>query len=104
MIAPLEDPGGAGAGDIAEGGGSSGIAGPWVAEVGVIQDIEGLKAKIEIEALMDGEDAGDLRIDLIRRNTPELISGGVSESAGRHGIGTRICRIRYIAERVWVQA
>ena len=82
----LEDPGGAGAGDIAEGGGRTGSSGPWVIEVGVIQDIEGLKPKSEVEAFMDGEDAGNLRIELIRRDTPERISAGVSESAGRHGI------------------
>ena len=82
----LKDSGSAGTGDIAEGGGRTGSSGPWVVEVGVIQDIEGLQAKIEVEAFMDGEDAGNLRIELIRRDTPERISAGVSEPAGRHGI------------------
>lgn len=62
---PLKDPGGAGTGDIAEAGGRTGIAGSWVIEVGVIHDIEGLKAKIKVEAFIDWEDAGNLRIELI---------------------------------------
>ncbi len=42
--------------DYAEGGGSDGRAGPGVAEAGVIEEVEGIDAKLEENPL------GDLRV------------------------------------------
>ena len=51
----------------------------------MVEHVEGFQAKVEGEALVDREDARNLRIELIGRDAAEGVAAGITEGS-RHGV------------------
>ena len=80
-----------------------GVAGAGIAEVRVIEDVEGFKPERQVDSLADGEDARDLAIELESHWTIDCVVAKIPERSRSNRICARVGGGGHAAEGVEIQ-